>query len=222
MSRIADMRRDALANWQQVIADTVPGGFRYAMMLVAPALAALVAGGAQVIGEIFPSSLGGAHVDQLRVFAALLAPWTVAALLVNLLLPAMFALDRARLVNGVAPALIAVHLAATAVGGALFGVNGAVGAFFVAPASFAAVLLIAAPGGSGRAVAPELLRDGLRFALLAGGCFAAGAAAGAAVPGIASGIVAVGVGGVLYVLATSRLAPSQIRMLVGSVRPASA
>ncbi len=36
MSRIADMRRGALADWREVIADTVPAGFRYAMLLVAP------------------------------------------------------------------------------------------------------------------------------------------------------------------------------------------
>src|ERR1700710_14425 len=45
MSRIADMRRGALADWREVIADTVPAGFRYAMMLVAPALAARNRGG---------------------------------------------------------------------------------------------------------------------------------------------------------------------------------
>ena len=96
MSRMADMRRGVLADWREVIADTVPAGFRYAMMLVAPALAALIAGGAALIGALFPSSLDAAQVDQLRVFAALLCPWTVAALLVNLLLPAMFALGRAQ------------------------------------------------------------------------------------------------------------------------------
>ena len=38
MSRIADMRRGALADWREVIADTVPAGFRYSMLIVAPAL----------------------------------------------------------------------------------------------------------------------------------------------------------------------------------------
>ncbi len=56
MSRIADMRRGALADWREVIADTVPAGFRYSMLLVAPALAALVAGGATLIGEVLPTS----------------------------------------------------------------------------------------------------------------------------------------------------------------------
>ena len=133
MSRIADMRRGALADWREVIADTVPPGFRYAMLIVAPALAALVAGGATLIGEVLPSSFDPAQVDQLRVFGALLCAWTVAALLVNLLLPALFALGRVKLVNALAPALVALHVAVTALGGALFGVNGVVGAFFVAP-----------------------------------------------------------------------------------------
>ncbi|HEV7616043.1 MAG TPA: hypothetical protein VGO36_07415, partial [Solirubrobacterales bacterium] len=39
MSRIADMSRGVLADWREVIAATVPAGFRYAMLLVAPALA---------------------------------------------------------------------------------------------------------------------------------------------------------------------------------------
>ena len=92
MSRIADMRRGALADWREVIADTVPAGFRYSMLLVAPALAALVAGGATLIGEVLPKSFTPPSVAQLRTFAALLGAWTVAALLVNLLLPALFAL----------------------------------------------------------------------------------------------------------------------------------
>ena len=88
MSRIADMRRGALADWREVIADTVPAGFRYSMLLVAPALAALIAGGATLIGEVLPSSFDAPEVQQLKVFGALLCTWTVAALLVNLLLPA--------------------------------------------------------------------------------------------------------------------------------------
>ena len=103
MSRIADMRRGALADWREVIADTVPAGFRYSMLIVAPALAALIAGGATLIGEVLPSSFDAAQVDQLQVFAALLCAWTVAALLVNLLLPALFALGRAKIVNLLAP-----------------------------------------------------------------------------------------------------------------------
>ena len=94
------------------------------MLLVAPALAGLVAAGAPLIHDLFPSSLDADGVSTLRDFAALLAAWTVAALLVSLLLPALFALGRARLVNLLAIPLLALHIAATAVGSALFGRRG--------------------------------------------------------------------------------------------------
>lgn len=223
MSRIADMRRGALADWREVIADTVPPGFRYAMLIVAPALAALVAGGATLVGEVLPSSFDPAQVDQLRVFAALLCAWTVAALLVNLLLPAMFALGRVTLVNALAPALVALHVGATALGGALFGVNGVVGAFVVAPLTFAVVLLLVGAGRASAPLARELARDGLRFVAAAAACFGIGALAGDAVgPGLLAPIATIGVGSLLYALLTPWLAPDQVRLLVGAVRPASA
>lgn len=223
MSRIADMSRGALADWREVIADTVPNGFRYAMLLVAPALGALIAGGATLIGEVLPKSFDPAQVAQLRVFTALLCAWTVAALLVNLLLPALFALGRTKLVNTLAPAVVVLHIAVTALAGVLFGVNGVVGAFWIVPLAFAAVLLVAGAGRGWAPIARELARDGLRFALLAAVSFGIGAAVG---EGLASGLVApllaIGIGGVLYGLTTSQLAPRQVRLLVGAVRPASA
>ncbi len=223
MSRIADMSRGVLADWREVIADTVPAGFRYAMLLVAPALAALIAGGATVIGEVLPKSFDASQVEQLRVFAALLAAWTVAALLVNLLLPALFALGRTRLVNGLAPVVVALHAGVTALGGALFGVNGVVGAFCIVPAAFAAVLLIAGAGRGWAPIARELLRDGLRFTVLATASFGLGVLVAERVAaGIATPLLAIGIGAVLYGLTTSQLAPRQIRLLVGAVRPASA
>ncbi len=222
MSRVADMRRGVLADWREVIADTVPAGFRYAMMLVAPALAALIAGGAALIGALFPSSLDAAQVDQLRVFAALLCPWTVAALLVNLLLPAMFALGRARLVNALALPLVVLDVAVTAIGGALLGVDGVVAALFVVPSAFAAVLLVAGAGRECGGLVRELARDGLRFAGVAAAAYGTGAAVGSAVPGLGGAVLAVVLGSALYAAATSRLAARQVRLLVGAVRPASA
>jgi hypothetical protein len=222
MSRIADMRRGALADWREVIADTVPPGFRYSMMLVAPALGVLVAGGAPLIGELFPASFGAAQVDQLRVFGALLGAWTVGALLVNLLLPALFALGRSVLVNALAVPLMLLHVAATAAGGALFGADGVVGACFVAPLTFAAVLLVVGAGRGSGALVRELARDGARFTLLAGGCYGLGAAVGMLASGLAGNLGAIAIGSVLYILLTSRVAPRQVRLLVGSVRPASA
>ena len=91
-------------------------------------------------------------------------PWTVAALLVNFLLPVLLALGRARLLGALALPLVLLQLAATAIGSALFGVDGAVGAFWVAPSCLAAVLLVAA---AGRAGAPALAaRAGRRRAAL--------------------------------------------------------
>jgi peptidoglycan biosynthesis protein MviN/MurJ (putative lipid II flippase) len=222
MSRIADMRRGALADWREVIADTVPPGFRYAMMLVAPAIAALVAGGAPIIGQVFPASFNGPQVHQLQVFGALLAAWTIGALLVNLLLPAMFALDRAKLVNLLGAPLMALHVGATAVGGALAGADGVVGGAFVAPLCFAVVLLVIGAGRESARLARELARDGLRFTLVAAGCYGAGAAVGSLASGLLASLIAVTVGSILYGLSATRLAPRQVQFLVGAVRPASA
>jgi peptidoglycan biosynthesis protein MviN/MurJ (putative lipid II flippase) len=222
MSRIADMRRGALADWREVIADTVPAGFRYSMLIAAPALAALIAGGASLIGEVLPSSFDASQVTQLQVFGALLCAWTVAALLVNLLLPAMFALGRAKLVNVLAPVVVLLHVGVTALGGSLFGIDGVVGAFFVVPIAFAVVLLAVGAGRAGIPIARELTRDGLRFALAAAACFGIGALAGGAVGGDLGPAATIGVGGLLYVSLTPWLAPEQVRLLVGALRPASA
>jgi hypothetical protein len=222
MSRIADMRRGALADWREVIADTVPAGFRYSMLLVAPALAALIVG-ASLLGELFPSSFDGAQVAQLRAFAGLLCAWTVAALLVNLLLPALFALGRARLVNALALPIVALHVGVTALGGALWGAPGVVGAFFAVPLCFGVVLLVAGCGSASGRIARELAADGLRFAALAAVSFGPaallGAALGGGVPGTLLSLV---VGACTYGLLSSRLAGRQLRLLAGAVRPASA
>src|SRR6202035_875906 len=92
---------------------------------------------------------------------------------VNLMLPVMFARGRTRFVNICAPALILVHVAATALGAALFGLYGAVGAMFVAPACFAAVMISAEAGARLRALCSELSSDGSRFVGLAIGSFGA-------------------------------------------------
>jgi hypothetical protein len=224
MSRIADMRRGALSDWRGVLADTVPHGFRYSMLICAPALAALVAAGASLVGEVFGASLTHADVRTLRLFAALLAAWTVAALLVNLLLPAMFALGRSGLVNALALPLIALHLAATAIGGAIAGAEGVVGAAFVAPLCFAAVLLYIGAGDVRGRLTRELLRDGLRLSGLAVACYGVGAVLGAALAnGIAEAMIAGACGTILYaVLAFSAAAPEQVRLVIRSLRPASA
>jgi hypothetical protein len=223
MSRIADMRRGTLAEWRTVVGDTVPHGFRYSMLLVAPAMAGLVAAGASIIGDVFSASLTHQDVRTLRLFAALLAAWTVAALLVNLLLPAMFALGREWMVNLLAVPLLGLHVAATAIGGAIAGAPGVVGASFVAPLCFAAVLLFVGAGDIRGHLARELTRDGLRFALTAGAAYGVGVVAGASVAsGLLEAVIAGAVGTVLYgVLAVSTAAPQQVRRVIRAVRPES-
>jgi hypothetical protein len=220
MSRIADMRRAALAEWRKVLLETVPQGFRYSMLLVAPAVAALVACVAPLIGEVLPGSFGPPEVESLRVFGALLAPWTIAALLVNLLLPGLFAIGRARLVNALAIPLIAIHLAATAIGAELFGVEGVVGAAFVAPLCFAAILLLAGARSDSLGLTFTLISDGLRFVVPAVLCFGAAALAGEVVGGGLAGSLLAGlIGTVLYLVSLTITAPRQAEVLTGRLRP---
>ena len=223
MSRIPDMTRVAAIERRAVIGDTVPPGFRYAMMIVAPALAGLIAAGASLIHALFPSSLDAAGVHDMRVFAALLAAWTVAALLVSFLLPAMYALGRARLVNLLAIPLLLVHIAATLAGRALWGVEGAVGAFVVAPALFAALMLVLAAGGDAGPLARRLGRDAAVFLLLAAGSFGLGALVGSQLTsGLAAALLTTVVGTAVYAAGLALVARRQVLQLLGALRPAQA
>jgi hypothetical protein len=226
MSSIPDLTRQARAQRRALVADTVPRGFRYAMLLVAPALAGLIVAGAPLIHAILPKSLSSAEVQTLRTFAALLVPWTIAALLVNFLLPVLLAFGRTRLLGALAPTLLAMHLLATAIGTALFGVDGAVGAMWVAPACLAAVLLVS---GAGRAQAPAIVRwlssDGTRFVALAALAFGAGWIAGSALEAeLAQATVAAAVGCAIYAGGLLVVARRQVEVLVSAVvaRPAPA
>jgi hypothetical protein len=226
MSSIPDLTRQARAQRRALVADTVPRGFRYAMLLAAPALAGLIVAGAPLIHAILPKSLSSAEVQTLQTFAALLVPWTIAALLVNFLLPVLLAFGRTRLLGALAPTLLAMHLLATAIGTALFGVDGAVGAVWVAPAGLAAVLLLS---GAGRAQAPAVLRrlssDGARFVALATLAFGAGWIAGSALEAeLAQATVAAAVGCAAYAGGLLVVARRQVEVLVSAVvaRPAPA
>ena len=222
MSSIPDMTREARAQRLAVVAATVPRGFRYAILIVAPAMAGLIAAGAPLIHAVLPNSLSIAQVHTLRVFTALLVPWTLAALLVIFLLPVLLALGRARLLGALALPLVVVHLVATAIGNALFGVDGAVGAFWVAPACLAAVLLVA---GVGRAYAASLARelagDAVRFLALAALAFGAGWTLGEVI-GVslfAQAAVAGAVGCALYVVGLRVVAHRQLQVLLGVLVP---
>lgn len=219
VSRVPDMTRGAKEDWDEVVADTVPHGFRYAMLVSAPAVAALVTGGAGLVGELVPDGFTAGDVDTLRVFAALLVPWLIGALIVNYLLPALFALDRARLVNTLALPLVLLHLAATAAGEALFGVEGVVAAFFVAPLVFAGVLLAAGAGHRRGQAAIELVSDGAVFLGLAGLSFSVGLwVAGVLPDGFAHEIGAIVVGSVLYLVGLRFVAWHQVTVLLGAGR----
>jgi peptidoglycan biosynthesis protein MviN/MurJ (putative lipid II flippase) len=225
MSSIPDMTRDARAQRQALVTETVPRGFRYAMLIVAPALAGLIAAGAPLIHALLPSSLSAGEVATLRTFTALLVPWTICALLVNFLLPMLFAVGRAGLLNALALPLVLLHLAATALGSALFGVDGAVGAFFVAPACFAGVLLIAGAGRAAPSLLLELSGDAARFLVLAVVAFGIGWAVGTTLPGgFAQAAVAGVVGCALYAGGLWLVARRQLEVLLHTVvvRPAPA
>ncbi len=226
MSSIPDLTRDARSQGREVVAATVPRGFRYAMLIVAPALAALIVCGAPMIHDVLPKSLSSAQVGTLRTFTVLLVPWTVAALLVNFLLPVMLALGRTRLLGALALPVILLHLAVTALATAIWGVDGAVGAFFVAPTALAAVLVVAAAGRSYAAqLALELAGDASRFLGLAAVSFGIGWAAGTAIPaGLGQSVVAGALGTLLYVGGLRLVARPQLEMLLRSVvvRPATA
>ncbi len=226
MSSIPDLTRQARAQRRALVAATVPRGFRYAMLLVAPALAGLIAAGAPLIHAVLPNSLSLAEVHTLRTFATLLVPWTVAALIVNFLLPVLLAFGRVRLLGALAPALLALHLAATATGTALWGVDGAVGAMWVAPAALAGVLLVSGAGrAEARPVVRELGGDGARFLALAALAFGGGWVVGETLGAdLAQAVVAGAVGCGAYLVGLWVVARAQLRVLLSTVvaRPAAA
>jgi putative peptidoglycan lipid II flippase len=219
ISRAPDMARGASADWHDVVADTVPHGYRYAAMVVAPALAALVVAGAAVVGELLPGSFGPGDVDALQRFALALAPWTLAALLVNFALPALFALGRARLLNLLAVPVIAVHVAATLAAERLGGSTAAAAALAVAPLAFAAVLVAVGARDRAGAVARQVAVDTLRFGGLAAVAFAAAWAAGTPLgEGLARHLAVVVLGAALYVAGLRVVAPGQLAVLLGARR----
>jgi peptidoglycan biosynthesis protein MviN/MurJ (putative lipid II flippase) len=215
IARVADMTRGARSEWRRILADTVPQGFRYTMLLSAPALAGLVAFGAPLVGALLPSSLSAHEVAELQRFALLLTPWVVAAQLANLLLPVMFALGRTRMVNVSTPILLGAQLAITALASTLLGLYGVVGAMFVAPLGFVIFMLVSEGGSDLRRVVTELLRDGARFILLATVSFGGAAGVTLLLPAGVGRAVACGLIGSLGYLAGLKLTASeQLQMLL--------
>jgi peptidoglycan biosynthesis protein MviN/MurJ (putative lipid II flippase) len=220
ISRAPDLARGAAEDWSEVLADTAPHGYRYAMVVCAPAMAGLVAAGASLIGLIL-SSFSAGDVSTLRVFAALLCPWLCAALLVNFLLPALFALGRAWLVNLLAIPLVALHVGAALLGEALWGVNGIVLAMFVAPLVYGLVLLAVTGGHRRGEVLRKLAFDSLRFFALAAAAFGVAAGLGVALGGSgARPLVVALLGTILYLAGARVVAPREFEVMVGAARGA--
>jgi peptidoglycan biosynthesis protein MviN/MurJ (putative lipid II flippase) len=220
ISRIPDLVRGTREDqWKGVVADTVPHGYRYAVLVAAPALAGLIAAGAALVGAVLPHSFTSGDVDTLRTFALLLLPWTLAALMLNLELPALFAVGRARLVNLISIGVVAVHVIVTIVAYRLWGVDGVVGAFWIAPMGMAIALLRIGAGEQAAAAEREILRDTVRFVLIAAASF--GLAALVALPihsSLLQSLVAAGLGGVAYLVVVRLAAPQLLAVLLGARR----
>lgn len=218
MSRIPEMTRRARFSRATLVEETVPQGFRYAMLLVAPAMALLITAGAPLIHVLVPKSLTNADVHTLRTFTALLVPWTVAALLVNFLIPALLASGRSRLLNKLALPLVLTHAAVTALASLAFGVDGAVAVFVVAPAILAVILLLAGAGNGSAGVAVRLARHTGAFASLAAAAF--GLAWLVTTPlssAAAAALCATALGGVAYLAGLTLVARREVGVVLGAV-----
>lgn len=219
MGRIAEMRRATIADRAQALAETVVPGFRYSMLVVAPALMVLVLCVPTLAGNLLPSSLEATDVEQLRLFGALLVPWTIAAVAVNLLLPALLALGKARFVNALAIPLVVLQVAATAIGSALFGAGGAVGAFFIAPACLATALAFSGARGAAGSLAASLGRETLRFGGLATASFGLAGLIGFTVTGGTAAALIAGIGGsIAYLGLLPLVAPHESAVAIAALR----
>ncbi len=217
MSRIPEMTRRARATDCNLVEETVPQGYRFAIMLVAPAMALLITAGAPLIHVVVPHSLTTADVHRLRTFTALLLPWTVIALLANFLIPALLAAGRSRLLNWLAVPLIVLHVAATALGSALFGVDGAIGAIVIAPMAVTIIMLVAGAGDRSAAVASRLARQTGVFVGLAAVAFGLAWAVTAPLQSVGlSAICAAGLGGVAYLAGLGLVARRELGLLRGA------
>jgi peptidoglycan biosynthesis protein MviN/MurJ (putative lipid II flippase) len=220
ISRIPDLVRGASQDqWKGVVADTVPHGYRYAVLVAAPALAGLIAAGAALVGAALPHSFTHGDVETLRTFALLLLPWTLAALMLNLVLPALFAVGRARLVNMISIVVVVVHVTVTIVAYDLWGVDGVVGAFWIAPMGMAIVLLRIGAGEQAGAAEREILGDTARFVLIAAACFAVAALVALPIHSLLlRSLLAAALGGGAYLLAVRMVAPQLLAVLLGARR----
>lgn len=221
ISRAPDMVRGAQEeDWSSVVVDTVPHGYRYAVLVSAPVLAAGAVAASPVVAAFLPDALGSEQTTALARDILLLSPWLAAALLLNFVIPGLFAIGRARTVNLLAPLILALHAGASILAAELAGVEGVVGVMVLAPLVF--FLVLGAVGARPRAGAmfSEILVDTLKACLLAAAAFGAGygAAQLAGLDGLLQAILSLAVGGVLYLGGMVLVAPRVVQVLIGAGR----
>ncbi|MBO9532546.1 MAG: hypothetical protein J7513_06205 [Solirubrobacteraceae bacterium] len=224
ISRAPDMVRGAQDEWDTVVADTVPHGYRYAAFVSAPILAAGIVAATPVVDALLPSALGDAQTASLARAIGLLGPWLAAALLLNFAIPGLFAIGRSRTVNLLAPVALAVHLAVTVLAAQVAGVDLVIAAMVVAPLSLFTVLVVIGTGAQLGAVTREIVLDTVRAAGLAAVAFAAGlgVSTGIGLDGIPQAAVTLIVGGALYAGGLFLVAPRVVQVLLGAGRGGSA
>ena len=221
ISRAPDMVRGAQEDeWRTVVADTVPHGYRYAILVSAPILAAGVVAATPVVDTLLPTALGAGQADQLGRDILLLAPWTAAALVLNFAIPSLFALGKARTVNALAPFALAIHIGSVVLGGQIAGVEGVIAGSAVAPFLFAAVLIVLGARGQLGRVVGEILIDTLKAGGLATVAFGLGYGAGELLGASAllTAVVSLGIGGAVYAAGMLLLAPRAVEVLLGARR----
>ena len=206
--------------WSTVVADTVPHGYRYAVLVSAPVLAAGVVAATPVVDALLPNALGDAQTASLATAILLLAPWLAAALLLNFAIPGLFALGRARTVNILAPVALVIHLAATFGAAAIAGVNAVIAAMVVAPFALFAALVVIGAGPQLGSVVREIMLDTVRAGGLAAVAFGAGlgVSTGIGLEGLIQAAVTLAIGGVIYLGGMMVLAPRVVQVLLGAGR----
>jgi hypothetical protein len=189
---------------------TVVRAYQYSLLLAIPAAGVAALAGGPILIALTPSGVGTSG-DVFGVDVLLLIPFLVGALGVWATLPALLSTHRdlkgGRLL-ALLLGLLTVHAAATVVGRAVCGFDGAVLAMAVAPTTFVWFgLRLAAPG-----TAPLLLWPAARICGL--GAISFGPLALAIHPlahlhGALPGIAGAGVGAVIYAFLAARVYPAE-------------
>jgi hypothetical protein len=189
--------------------------FRYSLLLAAPGAGLAAVAGGPVVAALMPSRVGTSG-DMFGTDILLLAPQLVATLGVWVTMPALLSTRHGltrRSTTMLVLGLLTVHVAATLIGRALWGFDGAVVAMAVAPLTFVCIgLLIAAPGATRSLLAPTSTICGV--GVLSFGVFALLIHTLAKQHGPVSGIAAAAAGAAVYALLVWRGYPDEIRTIV--------